>query len=298
LVLFPDYGRYKCYACGERGDTIDLVRHVLGVSFKEAVAWIQRQASGSGSLTGKPMLAGQSVSRPGPASPSAAALEVYQALFNLTLPPEPATVAGAYLKSRHLDPALAASLGAREIYHLADVWFKLLGQLGEDKIRAAGLLTSNGNFLFTNHHLLFFYFDGNVPVYVQGRDVTGTATAKELSPVGGIPCPVPFNGNILQSPLQRVFVCEGAVDALSAVQMGYLAVGVPGVQGFRDDWFALFRGCQEICVLFDNDEVGRRQGAELRARFRQRSFRAEAYRVPQGKDVNDYLVLSKKGEKS
>src|SRR5207253_3033457 len=91
-----------------------------------------------------------------------------------------------------------------------------------------------------------------------------------------------------QSPGQ-VLVCEGAIDALSATQLGYAAVGVPGVAGFRDDWFPLFRGVGRVTVLFDNDPAGRRQAAELRSRFRLRGIPADAQFPSRGKDLNDLL---------
>jgi DNA primase len=289
LVLFPDYGRFKCFVCGVRGDTIDLVKGVLGLSFRDAVAWIDRLAGGAapaGPAGGSPC------SRP--AEQDGQAAEVYQALYQLASPPAPGSSAGAYLLGRGIDPGLAADLGAREVNHLPTLWHHLREWFGEEQLRAAGLLNRRDDFLFSHHRLLFFYLDGDRAAFVQGRDVTGAAAAKELGPAR-LACPIPFNRNVLFQQPGRVYVCEGCIDTLSAVQLGYPAVGVPGVHAFREEWFALFRGVREVCLLFDNDEAGRRQGAELRARFRLHGFRADAYAPAFGKDVNDTLRALLKG---
>jgi hypothetical protein len=87
-----------------------------------------------------------------------------------------------------------------------------------------------------------------------------------------------------------VYLCEGRIDTLSAVQLGLPAVGVPGVAGFRPGWFDRFRDVGAVRLLFDDDEAGRKQAAELRTQFRLRDIRADAYRPGGEKDVNDWLL--------
>jgi DNA primase len=289
LVLFPDHGRFKCYACGVHGDVIDLVRAVLGASFRDAVGWVERLAAGGAHAAH----ASHQASRPTPPAKAQLA-EVYGALFALASPPTPDSPAGAYLLGRRIDPVLAAGVGVREVLDAPSVWGGLRSRFGDETLRSAGLASRAGDFLFARHRLLFFYLDAAEPAFVQARDFTGASAAKELRP-SGVPCPAPFNRDVLRGPPDVVHVCEGCIDALSALQLGLPAVGVPGVQSFREEWFALFRGVREVRVLFDDDEAGRRQGAELRARFRLRGFRADAFHTPRGKDVNDFLVLLQRG---
>src|SRR4051812_38410904 len=57
LTFLTDYNRFKCHACGVKGDSIALVMGVLGVPFKEAVAWLANLAGRPGnvdSLTASP----------------------------------------------------------------------------------------------------------------------------------------------------------------------------------------------------------------------------------------------------
>lgn len=44
LLLNPDEGLWYCFACNDGKDGIDLVMRVLGIGFREAVAWINARA--------------------------------------------------------------------------------------------------------------------------------------------------------------------------------------------------------------------------------------------------------------
>lgn len=282
LAFFLDTNRYRCFGCGIGGDVIDLVRAVRGCSFQDAMAWLASfSAGGAKAVPPRPR---------GPALPGLAEQAVYARLAEVAAAPSPATEAGKYLLGRALDPDLAAAHGAKELTDPAAVWNALVLEFGPDALGAAGLMSSRGAFLFAAHRLLFFYLDGGRPAFVQARDVTGTAAVKELRP-RGLACPVPFNRDVLTAGLERVYVCEGCIDTLSAVQLGHAAVGVPGVEAFRDDWITLFRRVGHVVVAFDNDEAGRRAGPALRDRLRLRGVKADAVH-PTGAgatDMNDLL---------
>jgi DNA primase len=262
------------------GDVIDLVRAVQQTDFRSAVEWINAQTTGR--------LPVQTATLPGRVVPDAAAREVYAALFELTLPIDELLPTGRYLMDRRIAPAVASAAGSRQVGEPGELWAALVARFGEDRLRTAGLVSRNNRFLFGGHSLLFFYLDGGQPVYVQARDVTGQATAKELS-LAGLGSPVPYNADQLRHPLDRVFVCEGCIDTLSAIQLGHSAVGVPGVAGFRTDWYDRFRNVGTVVLLFDNDDAGRRAAAELRAQFRLRGIRADAVHPVRENDLNDVL---------
>lgn len=290
LVFHPAVNRFKCYACGVRGDAIDLVRGVLGVSFNEAVIRLA-------DLAGRPAAhAPPATVTGGSRTPSNRAKEVYARLFELTYYLGEKTPGGDYLRGRGIDLALAERSRVTEIRSPRQTWDELSGEFDEDELRAAGLLSHRGKFLFGGHRLLFFHFDDGWPQFVMARDITGKSPCKELSPAG-LHSPVPYLSDVLRGRPERVLVCEGCIDTLSAAQLGYSAVGVPGVVGFRDDWFALFRGVARVTVLFDNDAAGRRQAAELRTRFRLRGITADAAFPARGKDLNDLLNALNEGEK-
>lgn len=61
----------------------------------------------------------------------------------------------------------------------------------------------------------------------------------------------------LEPGSRTVFVLEGEPDAVRALSLGLEAVGLPGVQGWRPEWAARFRGFGLVVVCLDCDEQGR-----------------------------------------
>jgi DNA primase len=285
LVFYPDSNRFVCFACGVRGDLIDLVRAVRGVTFTQAVRWIESQTGGEFPAGDRPPDA-----RPitQPRVPDAKDIEIYSVLYELTYEIGPAMPAGQYLVGRGLDPDLANRHHATQMGDSDRLWEDLLRRFGRPRLAAAGLVSRSGRFLFSQHQLLFFYFDDGVPLFVQARDITGRSRCKELS-LAGLHSPVPYNVDLLRQRPDQIHLCEGCIDTLSALQLGYPAVGVPGVRGFRTEWFAHFKGVGHVVLLFDNDEAGLAQAAELRAQFRIRGIKADASHPSKVKDMNDLL---------
>ena len=73
-----------------------------------------------------------------------------------------------------------------------------------------------------------------------------------------------FNvGDIKKAAEQNklLVIAEGEKDTLVLNQEGYLAVGVSGVNGFKEEYKGLFKDVKDMAVCFDNDEAGRK-GAE------------------------------------
>ncbi len=287
LALFANNGRYRCFSCGVQGDAIDLVRAIRKCGFQEAVGWIES-------------LVGQESPRPRHAGvsgekrcrlPGEQAAQIYTRLYESCFEIGPEMPAGRYLRKRGLDLDLVNERRAAQMGKPSDVWEQLKAAFTVEELAKAGLVSRARHFLFTRHQLLFFYFDEGWPVYIQGRDVTGESRAKELS-LAGLASPVPYNVDLIHEPQERVYLCEGCIDTLSALQMQLPAVGIPGVTGFHPDWFERFRTVKHVVMLFDNDEAGRQQAAELRMQFRKRGIKADAKCPSSAKDVNDLLMRS------
>jgi DNA primase len=290
LAFQTEVNRFRCYACGVSGDVIDLVRAVRSCTFPEAIAWLSELAGGR-RLPGPAAAPFKTVAR----TPTGRAGEVYARLYGLSQRLTGQSPGGVYLRGRGLDLDLVERHHVTELLDSRPVWDTLRTEFADDELRSAGLVSHRGRFLFGRHRLLFFTFGGGRPQFVQGRDVTGASPCKELS-LAGVHSPTPYLGEVLDQAPRRVLVCEGCIDTLSAAQLGYAAVGVPGVTGFREEWFRLFRGVGHVTVLFDDDDPGRRQAVELRARFRLRGVRADAGFPARGKDLNDLLRALSTGD--
>jgi len=286
LKFYEDGGRFFCFGCGISGDAVDLVRKLRGWSFPEAVEFLAGLSNAQERATARIERQDDNLV----ALQSERALRAFSALYEASEVVSPATTGGGYLARRGIDPDLAARHGVRE---LLPVWGHdpILDCCSRDELDAAGLVLSSGRFLFARHHLLFFYLEGGKPVFIQARSTKANTDPKELNPKR-FRCPVPYNVDVLERSPDEVWIAEGCIDTLSLVQMGYAAVGVPGVHGFRDEWLSRFDGVGQTIICFDNDGPGQQAAAELSTRFRLRGLRVKVRRPSHGSDVNEMLVSS------
>lgn len=95
----------------------------------------------------------------------------------------------------------------------------------------------------------------------------------------------------LVSAASAVSVTEGELDALTIVQLGYPAVGLPGAQSWKPHWRRLFEDFNRIFVFGDGDEAGRHFARSFASHFPQT---AEIVYMEEGEDVNS--IYMKEGD--
>ena len=61
--------------------------------------------------------------------------------------------------------------------------------------------------------------------------------------------------NVSSVKHNRVYLTEGEFDAIILEQLGFPAVGIPGVATFKDEWKWLFIG-NDVRIVFDGDKAG------------------------------------------
>jgi DNA primase len=64
-----------------------------------------------------------------------------------------------------------------------------------------------------------------------------------------------WNEGVLRRRPNRVLVCEGIMDGLTAVLAGFDAVAVYGQSAFRPEWASRFDRVREVVVAYDRDAV-------------------------------------------
>jgi len=110
---------------------------------------------------------------------------------------------------------------------------------------------------------------------------------------------------LMYTDYPKVYVAEGEIDAITLWQTGRKAVGVAGADAWRKPWRWLFRNCEEVIVVFDNDmEKDRPDGRKVNAG---QSGAGQVYRaleslglhvrnvkLPQGHDVNSLYIADRK----
>jgi DNA primase len=134
---------------------------------------------------------------------------------------------------------------------------------------------------------------------------TGVVSLKFRSiPTGGIP------GNPEESPKYKyrnghettmfntrdlarldpvVCICEGEIDAISAWQAGFPAIGIAGVNNWKPVFSRAFR-FRKVAILADNDDAG--QGLEFAQRVQRDVRGSRIVLMPSGTDVNKVIVDS------
>lgn len=104
--------------------------------------------------------------------------------------------------------------------------------------------------------------------------------------------------NVANTARSKVWVCEGEFDSLILSQMGFPAVGVPGVSGFKPDWKYLFVNCEQVSLVFDSDEAGERGANRLASILGDVvSGDLRVIRLAEGMDVTDSYLRDAKGLK-
>ncbi|MDG4825984.1 toprim domain-containing protein [Asanoa sp. WMMD1127] len=114
-------------------------------------------------------------------------------------------------------------------------------------------------------------------------DATGP---KYLSVPGDIPRL--FNPADLDRREHFVCICEGEFDAMTAHQAGLPAVGIPGVNGWKEYYSHCFKGYENVFILADNDDKG--QGETFAEKVASQVANARIVLMPSGHDVNSFVL--------
>lgn len=96
-----------------------------------------------------------------------------------------------------------------------------------------------------------------------------------------------FNVEALFAAEDFVVLTEGELDAMTATQVGFPAVGVPGTGGWKPHFSRIFEDYQRVYLFADGDDAGKKFGAKLSS-----DIGAIVVSMPDGEDVNSaYLKL-------
>lgn len=170
----------------------------------------------------------------------------------------------------------------------------------QDELVQAGVLDisqygSGVRSRFDNHPILFMFEVGGLVTYVQGRmdrEPTGS-DLKYLGIRGGITHA--FNHDaLLDRNAKQLFICEGAMDALSMIELGYIhSIGIIGVDGFRISWLEESKA-ELITLAMDNDRAGDEAFTKISKYLMDKNIQVNRFMFPrQFKDINKFLAHSK-----
>jgi|SRR6185436_19281621 len=83
----------------------------------------------------------------------------------------------------------------------------------------------------------------------------------------------------------RVVLCEGEIDTITAHMAGLKAMGIPGSKSWEPRWSYLLRDC-EVIIAFDGDNEGRRATMQVYRDLKSLGIAVSSATLPDGEDIN------------
>lgn len=287
LVFNLRRNTFKCYVCPEiHGSVIDLVMQVRECSCKEAIKMLETYA-------GKPIRyrpSGPSLKRRRDASLSP---EYKGMILDTLLQAAPLEKEGLrYLIGRGIDPDTALRMGVGSLRpETYQSLFRVLVSLhGRSALRRSGLTHF---FLLAKEGLSFLLFPYRSRKRTHLIKARCLLTKEEADGrnirrfVATEPAEILYNQDAVQSA-SPLYLCEGEIDTLTMIQRGYAAIGIPGVNSFREDWFKSLAGKQVILCL-DNDEAWEKASEWFNVEFSRHGITHSRFVLPAGMDINQYF---------
>lgn len=268
---------YFCFGCGRGGSVIEFVAAYQGIGKADACRWLL--GSFADTAVSPPKSRGASAST----SPAAADPEVYVALLALS----PLGGSGlAYLEKRCITAATAAHFRVGQIGDPAATLRVLTRQFGAARVAASGLVTPQGYIRFPRNALLFAHHKGGLPVFLQSRRLDiGNPRWMGL---GGV-SKIPFNLDAIERA-REIYLVEGAMDVLSAYELGRTAIGLPGSSAPLTAEICGRLRSKTVYLLPDKDDAGARIAAQTRQTLLRSGVQVTIQNLGAEKDLNDYLI--------
>lgn len=309
LDVFAD--GFRCYKCGKAGDIIDLAVFAGGMTKADAIEYLADMAGikrpkarpkGPGHPSGRPKIVDPGASHEAGKAVKTekqvilagkTVLDLYDAFMVAACRSIQKTPADEYLAGRGIDARTADRAGVRFCPDLAVLWTLA----DRETIKASGLAAL---YVFQKAGLpvlVFPYLRAGRPVFIKTRCLLSKTEAefldvpRFLNTGGRVPCL--WNHDAI-APSDRVLICEGEMDALTAIQAGETGVGLPGWSHWKDEWIKDFAG-KDVVLVLDADEAGRKGTTDIARRFIRAGYPAPRQLIlDQGKDLNDFYQLAKR----
>ena len=293
--------RWRCYGCNRTGGAIDFIKIYRGTGFADAKRWLA-DATGMMLKTTPFLTARHSRITPNTIPPPDATrdlpepppdYEVYEALLRRS----PLESSGQdYLLERGLSEQTISKYRIGQISDYSVTLRFLLKTFGYQRVERAGLLTKqstaqNMTFIFPAGSLLFPFIEKHHTAYLQVRLISNSGSRKKWRNLNHRRHRV-YNVDALNcSKNTRFAICEGAIDTLSAIELGYSAIGLLGVSARLEKKHIDFLRGKKVDVLFDWDLPGETRAKQLQEQLRRFGIASTRKHRPSCgvKDLNDYL---------
>lgn len=278
---------FKCFGCGIKGNVIKLVQEYNEMSFPAACNWISSnfsyhpfftQSDTSISIINKNYCKPYNYKSDKIASHYVPDSEVYSWL--LAHSNGLSQKGKKYLNDkRKFSSDLIEKLKIFDIMDPKTTIYSMIKVFGFDRVVKCGLYTKYP--IWNKYVIVFPFFDiaGNI-IYFQGRYLP-----RGFRNLNDVPT-VPWNLQIFKklNNHDSIYICEGITDTIAALELHLNAIGILGVDNFKEEYINYFKFLK-VYVISDNDEAGDRMFCSLRNTFNK--YHKKIDRVIIDKKFND-----------
>lgn len=197
------------------------------------------------------------------------------------------------LKKRKISEKIISRFNIRDIENPAKLYSELTQKWGADRLIKCGLVKvteqNENRFIWWDHVIIIPYYNESKNItYLQARRFSGEKP-KYIN-LKSIRTDI-FNASLISeiSPNSNLCICEGAMDAIAAIQNGINSIGIIGASGFKKEWVLRLKDFQ-IFVAPDNDDPGKNFAKSVAIHFEDIGKPVQIIRIPeQFKDVSEYF---------
>lgn len=274
-------------ACGVNGDVITLLQLKVGLSFKETLEYLAKRAgldinNNQNNNFKSPKITKLSISN----NEYEQYTDIYKSFIDLCS--NPTGKARQWLYDRGFTDNTIDRMKIKWADSPDQILIQLRSVYSSDRLLGSGLVNKSGKLFCYDHKFIWTYFIDYKPVYFQGRAICKDIKPKEMNI--SKPVPFPYNIDVLKQNPHTVIVCEGVIDTLSLIEHDFLAIGVIGVQGFKDKWLTLLKNVK-VKVAFDADLAGQQASEKLVIKMKNFGIDAESVILPGGFDINRFFLV-------
>jgi DNA primase catalytic core len=290
LSINPSKNLWQCFGCGAAGDVIRFVELFDQVDFKEAVKRLSD--NGLQAMAPKPH---PPTAADRPALPAklkkllARVIEFYHTAFG----EDPR--ARQYLERRGISDKSLYS--AHKIGFANGTLLNALPLEGDitGQLKEIGVLTAKGDEHFYGYATFPLFSANGDPAGIYGRRVQEVLSGDvpDHLYLPGARCGL-FNRQAAKAH-KEIILTEAVIDSLTLINAGINnTIPCYGTNGLTDDHLQWLKSCevQTVHVCFDADEAGRTAAQKTSARLAEQGFKVHGVDLPEGRDINDYFLLT------
>ena len=293
FLISSSRDRWICLGCNRKGDSIDFVKSYNNLSFPEAKDWLAEHLT-EPAVPPSLKQASQSCNNEMGAEPD---IEVYERFLNHC----PLLDDGRnYLTGHAISEETINNFRIGQIENNEKVADSMRNIFGLERLKSAGSIFGESDLnpirlISPDQNIVFPFLKNGQAIHLQIEHFGSTGVN------GRWRNPLTHRNQIYNidalaaSTSEPIAICEGVMNTLSAIELGYVAVGLMGATGsLAPDQLLQLRD-RQVHILLDWDHEGNKKANNLQQMMNNYGIVSTRIFKPQmqGKKLNDYLIETK-----